>query len=210
MTRSAAVKQAEEENKCAHSSITDRKIMETPKRNMAQITRSAAAKEAEEKKKFFYSSATDKKILETPKRTTAPITRSAAAKLAQQIEEDESTQCRSRADEGKDLETRTIRNTQHRYSSRSRIEKPVAHKTKTKTSIRKKPFHCIFCNKKALIPAEPYPSRSVGYLDCISCGAAFSFRVTAILTCANDVQATLSVGGNIKWLWAMQGTVGRS
>lgn len=209
MTRSAAVKQAEVKNKCAHSSTIHRKIMETPKRKMAQITRSAAANEAEAKNKLFYSTS-DKKILETPKRTTAPITRSAAAKLAQQIEEDESTQCRSTADEGKDLETRTIRNTQHRYSSYSRIGKPVAHKTKTKTSKRKKPFHCIFCNKKALILAEPHPSRAVGYLDCIRCGAAFSFRVTAILTCAKDVQATLSVGGNIKWLWAMQGTVGGS
>lgn len=210
MTCRAAVKQAEKENESTHSSISDNKMVETPKRKkMAPITRSAAARQAEEKHKFTHNSATDKKILVTPKRTTAPMTRSAVAKLAQQKEGDEFTKCRSTADRGKVLETPIIRNTYRRYGSRSRVHKPVAHNTKTKTKKKKKkPFHCIFCNKKAFYSAEPHPSCAVGFLDCMSCGAAFKFRVTANLACAREVQAALLAGGDIRWLSAMQGIVG--
>lgn len=213
MTRRAAVKQAEEKNEPTHSSISDNKIVETPQRKIAPITRSAAAKQAEEKIESAHNSATDKRILVTLKRTTAPTTRGAVAKLAQQKEDNKSSQCRSTAHREKVLETPTIRNTDRRYGSRSGVvEKSVAHNTKTKIMKKKKkkekPFHCIFCNKKAFYSAEPHASRAVGSLDCMSCGAAFKFRVTANLACARDVQAALLAGGHIRWISAMQGIVG--
>lgn len=210
MTRRAALIQAEKKNKSTHSSISDNKVVERPKRKMAPITRSAAAKQAEEKKKSTHNSATNKKIRVTPKRTTAPIIRSAVGRLAQQKEGDKSTKCRSTADREKVLETPIIRSTYRRYGSRSRDDnKAVAHNTKTKTmKKKKKSFHCIFCNEKAFHTTEPHPSRAVGFLDCMSCGAAFKFRVTANLACARDVQAALLAGGDIRWLSAKQGRVG--
>lgn len=211
MTRREAVKQAEEKSKSTRSGINDNKMVETPKRKMAQITRSAAIKQAEAKNKSTHNSATDKKILVTPKKTTAPITRSAVAKLAQRKEDDKSTQCRSTADREKVLGTPIIRNAYRRYGSRSDVvKKPVAHNTKTKIKKKKKkkPFHCIFCNKKAFYSAEPHLSSAVGFLDCMGCGAAFKFRITANLACARDVQAALLAGGDIRWMSAMQGIVG--
>lgn len=192
---------------------------------MAPITRSGAAKQAEEKTKSSHSSTTDKKILETPKRITGPVTRSVAAKLTQQKEDNQPTRCqittdkevapqkednkstrrRSTTDKEKALKFPTVKNTYHRNGSRSRVVKTVAHNTITKTKKKKKQFRCIFCNKKALFPTEPYPSCAVGHLDCMSCGAAFSFRVTANLASAKDVQAALSAGGDIEWLSAFQG-----
>lgn len=179
---------------------------------MAPITRSAAAKQAEEKNKSTHNSTTNKKIRVTPKRSTAPITRSAMARLTQQKGYDESTKCRSTADREKVLGKPVIRNTYRRYGLRSRVDnKPVAQNTKSKTikkQKKKKPFSCIFCNEKAFRTTEPHPSRAVGFLDCMSCGAAFKFRVTANLTCVRDVQAALLAGGDISWLSATQGIVG--
>lgn len=211
MTRRAALIEAEKKNKSTHSSTSDKRVAETPKRKVGPTTRSAAAKQAEGKNKPTHNSATNKKIRVTPKKTTAPITRGAVARLAQQKEVDKSTKCCNTADRGKVLEPPIIRNTNGRYFLRSRVDKPVAHKTQTSTTTtkkKKKPFHCIYCNKKVFHAAEPHPSRAVGFLDCMSCGAAFKFRITANLTCARDVQAALSSGGDIRWLSAMQGTVG--
>lgn len=209
MTHRAALIQAENKNKFTHSSISDNKVVETPNRKMAPITRSAVAKQAKEKKKSTHNSATNKKIRVTPKGTTAPITRSVVARLAQQKEGNKSTKCRSTPDREKVLETPIIRSTYRRYGSRSRVDnKAAAHNTKTKTTKKnKKSFHCIFCNEKAFHTTEPHPSRAVGFLDCMSCGAVFKFRVTANLACGRDVQAALSGGGDIRWLSAKQGIV---
>lgn len=210
-TRSAAAKQAKEKDKATHRSITNKKIPKTPKRTTARITGSAAAKKARERKQNTRSSTTDKKILVTSKRNVAPITRSEAAKpAAQQKEDNEPTRCRSTTDNEKALETSIVRNAYRRYGPGSRVGKPVVHKTKAKTrkeKKNKKQFRCIFCNKKAFFPAEPHPSRAVGLLGCQNCGAAFTFRVTANLTCARDVQATLLAGGDIRWLSALQGDI---
>lgn len=205
ITRSIAAKQAEEKSKATRSSITAKKILATPKRPMAPINRSIAAKQAGEENKVTHSIITAKGIMGTPKGTMAPVTRSVAAKLAQQKEDNESPRGRSSTDKEKASETPPVRNTYHRYGPRSCVEKPVKHKTKTKT--KKKQFHCIFCNKKRFSLAEPHSSRAVGFLDCESCGAAFTFRVSASLACARDVQATLLAGGDIRWLSAMQGVV---
>lgn len=213
MTRRAALIQAEKKNKSTRSSTSDNKVVETPKRKMAPTTRSAAAKHTEEKNKSTHIGTTNKKIRVTPKRITAPITRSVKASLAQQKEDDKSTECRSTADRENFVGTPIIRNTYRRYGIRSRVHnKPVAHNTKSKTikkqKKKKKPFACIFCNEKAFHTTEPHPSRAVGVLDCMSCGAAFKFKVTTNLTCGRDVQAALLAGGDIRWLSATQGIVG--
>lgn len=209
ITRSIAAKQAEMKNKATRRSITANKILETPKRTMAPITRSLAAKQAGEENKVSHIIITAKGIMGTPKGTMAPVTRSIAAKLAQQKEDSKSSRGRSSTDKEKGVETPLVRNPYHRYRSRSCVEKPVKHKTKTKTKTKtkKKQFHCIFCNKKRFSIVEPHPSRAVGFLDCESCGAAFTFRVSANLACPRDVQATLLAGGDIRWLSAMQGVV---
>lgn len=194
-------------------------MAKTPTRNVAPITPSAAAKQAKKRNESTRHSATNKKIRVTRKRTTAPITRSAVARLAQQKEDDKSTRCRSIADGEKVVETPIIRNAYRGYGSGSRVDKQIAHSTKTISITKnknkkknKKPFHCIFCNKSTFHTVKPHPSRAVGSLDCMSCGAKFKFRVAASLSCARDVQAALLAGGdNIRWLSAMQGisSVGR-
>lgn len=193
-------------------------MAKTPTRKVAPITRSAADKQAKERNESTRHSATNKKIRVTRKRTTAPITRSAVARLAQQKEYEKSTRCRSTANREIVVETPIIRNAYRGYGSGSRVDKPMAHNTKTisitknKNKKKKKPFHCIFCNKSTFHTAKPHPSRAVGSLECTSCGAKFKFRVAASLSCARDVQAALLAGGdNIRWLSAMQGisSVGR-
>lgn len=186
-------------------------MVKTPMRYIGPITRSAAAKQTKERNSSTHYCAPNLKIRVTRKRTTAPITRSAVARLAQQKEDHKSTRCRITADSGKVVETPIIRNSYRGYGSSSRIDEPVTQKTKTKTIKKKnnkKPFHCIFCNKRAFTTAKPHPSGAVGSLDCTGCGAKFKFRVAANLSCARDVQAALLDGGDdIRWLSAMQGIV---
>lgn len=187
-------------------------MVKTPKTYVGPIPRSAAAKQATERNSSAHNCAPNLKIRVTRKRTTAPITRSAVARLAQQKEDQKSTRCRITADIEIVVETPIIRNAYRGYGSSSRIDETVTQNAKTKTikkkNNNKKPFHCIFCNKRAFTTAKRYPSRAVGSLDCTGCGAKFKFRVAANLSCARDVQAALLAGGDdIRWLSAMQGIV---
>lgn len=233
LTRCPRAKRAQQnKKKSTHSSTIGQKFLSMPSRTMEPLIRSAAAKMAEQKKtNHIYSSTTGDPFLETakkklkptiranqaqqkskstqssttgkissemPKRTIAPVTRSAVAKQAQQKIE-ESLLCDNTTGNKPFIVTRIIRNPYRWYGLHLRIEKQLV------TPIKSKQFKCIFCNKTTFCPAKPQPSRAVGTLGCKSCGAQYRFRVTAELSCAEDVRAALLAGDCISWLSATQG-----
>lgn len=189
----ATAKPAQQKNsKSTHSSTTVKKCFELPKRTTGPLNRSARAKQAQQKTKSTQSSSTGE-TLEMLKRSTAPITRSAAAKQTQQKNK--------KANLGTFITTPIRKNPYREYGLHPRRTKRLVRPTNSKQ------FHCVFCNEASCFSVKPHPSCAVGYLDCKICKAQYKFRVSAELSCAQDVQAALLAGDSIKWMSATQGPV---
>lgn len=200
LTRSETAKLAQQKNKSTHSSTTGETFFEMPKEKLAPPTRSAAAKQAQQEKKSTHSSTTDSKTFLVTKNQIPPITRCETAKQ----QNNNFTLCPSTTTTGNKtfLETPLVRNPYHKYDLSPHMKE---HPTVVAKKTRAKQFHCIFCNKKSFLSIEPHRTRVVGCLSCEGCRAEYRFRVTAGLSCSEEVQAALLVGSGIRWLSATQG-----
>ena len=200
LTHSATAKLAQQQNISTHSSTTGKTFVKMPKQKVAPQTSSEAAKYARQKKKSPLSSTTGNKTFLVMKNQIPSITRCATAKQ----QDDNCTLGPSSTTTGdKPLsETPLIRNPYHKYGLYSHTRgRPAVGVGKTRT----KQFRCIFCNKKSFRSIEPDRTRVVGCLSCEGCRAEYRFRVTAGLSCSEEVQAALLAGDRIGWLSATQG-----
>ena len=198
-TRNATAKLAQQQTESTHSSTTGKTFLKMPKKKVAPMSRDAAAKQAQQKKEFTHSSNTGNKTSLVTKDQIPPITRCATAKQ----QKNNFTLCPSTTTTGNKtfLETPLVRNPYHKYGIHSHMKE---HPNVVVKKTRSKQFHCIFCNKISFLSMKPHRTSVVGCLSCENCRAEYRFRITAGLSCSEEVQAALLAGDGIRWLSATQ------